>query len=440
MLRGRYAYSPGAYHINWFSLFNAIAWNIALGSPVILFAKTLNASQTMLGLIAALMPLLVVFQIPAAHLLPRYGYRRFILAGWGTRTFFIFGLAVVPLLSFLPVAGRLWLAILCLFAFNLIRGVTSGAWMPWITEIIPDDLRGRFLCRDQIFTQLGCLLAIAFASLVLSGKARPWQFTVTFLISGVGQAVSLLFLKRVPDVTAPEKLARSGHRVPWRQMLFYGPFLRIIVFHLVYVVVVGGLSVFTVAYLHDVAKCADSTILYLQAVLVLGAVSSLTWVGPMMDRIGSKPVLRACIVLFVVVLAGWWLIAGRVANASVWTVAALNLLNGAGSIWFSVAISRLSMATMPAMGRNHFFALFTVITSLGWGLAPIGWGVFLDLAAGFHGRTGPLHWSGYSIYFLIAMTLGLATLALVSILREERPGRVVDAPGLPLPSTRPSPL
>jgi hypothetical protein len=34
--------------------------------------------------------------------------------------------------------------------------------------------------------------------------------------------------------------------------------------------------------------------------------------------------------------------------------------------------------SMPEMGRNHFFALFTVFASLSLGLAPIFWGVFLD--------------------------------------------------------------
>jgi MFS family permease len=53
------------------------------------------------------------------------------------------------------------------------------------------------------------------------------------------------------------------------------------------------------------------------------------------------------------------------------------ILGVAGGL-FSIANTRIAMDTMPEMGRNHFFALFTVFASLSLGLAPIFWGVFLD--------------------------------------------------------------
>lgn len=123
---------PGATEANWFGLFNAISWQITLGSPTILYAKSLGASATILGLIASLTPLLVILQLPAAHLLPKYGYRKFIMAGWGSRTVCIFGLVVVPQLVWLAPSTRLLLVLLLLFGFNVLRGMAAGAWMPWI--------------------------------------------------------------------------------------------------------------------------------------------------------------------------------------------------------------------------------------------------------------------------------------------------------------------
>src|SRR5215208_7233036 len=164
MARRREPLPPGASDANRFSLFNAISWQITLGSPAILYAKSLGASSTVLGVIAALTPLLVILQIPAAHLLPKYGYRRFILAGWGSRTICIFGLAVVPLLGFLDMQTRLVLVLLLLFVFNLLRGMASGAWLPWISQIIPERMRGRFLSRDQMFAQAGCVVSLGVAA------------------------------------------------------------------------------------------------------------------------------------------------------------------------------------------------------------------------------------------------------------------------------------
>src|SRR3982750_3064727 len=80
-----------------FSAFNALSFQIVLSSPMVLYAKTLGASATVLGIVAGMMPLLVIFQIPAANYIARVGFKRFVYAGWGTRVLFIFGMALVPL-------------------------------------------------------------------------------------------------------------------------------------------------------------------------------------------------------------------------------------------------------------------------------------------------------------------------------------------------------
>jgi len=75
---------------------------------MVLYAKTLGASATVLGIIAGMMPLLVIFQIPAASYISRVGFKRFVYAGWGTRVMFIFAIALVPLTGgFLDAKNRL---------------------------------------------------------------------------------------------------------------------------------------------------------------------------------------------------------------------------------------------------------------------------------------------------------------------------------------------
>src|SRR6185436_21057875 len=108
-----------------------------------------GASATVLGLIAGMMPLLVIFQIPAANYISRLGFKRFVYAGWGTRVMFIFAMALVPVTgSFLDANNRLALMLMLLFCFNLSRGISSCAWLPWITARVPPELRGKYLARD----------------------------------------------------------------------------------------------------------------------------------------------------------------------------------------------------------------------------------------------------------------------------------------------------
>jgi hypothetical protein len=88
-----------------------------------------------------------------------------------------------------------------------------------------------------------------------------------------------------------------------------------------------------------------------------------------------------------------------------------------------VANTRITMATMPEMGRNHFFALFTVITSLGLGAAPVMWGVTLDALGSYEVVTGWFTWRRHGIYFAVLLVINLATFAAVSVLQEGGPGR-----------------
>src|SRR6266567_6202494 len=87
-------FPPGLHNAFLFAAFNALSFQIVLASPMILYAKSLEASATVLGIIAGMMPLLVIFQIPAASHVNRIGYKRFVLGGWSTRVIFVFAVAL----------------------------------------------------------------------------------------------------------------------------------------------------------------------------------------------------------------------------------------------------------------------------------------------------------------------------------------------------------
>ena len=218
--------------------------------------------------------------------------------------------------------------------------------------------------------------------MALTGNSSAWQFSLVFLFSAFMQTMSLWYVKRIPDVTAPEALKRSGHRVPWGAMLTHPPFFRLMVFNLLYYAAMcttSGLAVFTVAYLKSEAGFSESRILWLSAVTILGALGSVTWVAASWIAAAAN-LCCACMLAFCIILAGWWAVASGVAGKAMITIALLSLMTGVAQANWSVANNRLMMATMPLMGRNHFFALFIVITNVGLGLSPHRVGA----AAGWH--------------------------------------------------------
>lgn len=420
-------YPPSAFNAHWFNLFNAVSFQIILGAPVILFAKSLGASSTVLGIIASFTPLMTVLQLPAAQFLGRYGYKEFVLMGWRLRTIFIFVVTAVPLLVFLDATSKLVVLLAALFFFNLLRGISSAAWMPWIAALIPESHRGLFLSRDQAFMHLGSLVALGISAVLLAGKVDAWEYALVFLVSALAATVSLWFIQRIPEATATETIRKSSEPVPWRTILGYPPFRELLVFNLVFMAVVGSLGVFTVEYLKEYAKLDASAILGLSTLGILGALATLTVAGRITDAVGSKPVLSASLILFGLVIGGWLLVAAGMLPPSHVVIGLLNLVSGFAGAGFGLANTRIVMATMPEMGRNHFFALFTVITSLGLGAAPIAWGISLDFIGTFELITGDFHWRRHSIYFATLFLMNLAAVALIARLHEARPG---DTPSL----------
>lgn len=403
-----------------FQTFNAFSFQIILNSPMVLYAKSLEASATVLGIITGMTPLLVIFQIPAASYVHRVGYKRFVFGGWGMRVVFVFGMALVPLTAgFLDTKTRLSLMLMLLFCFNLSRGISSCGWLPWIAALVPESLRGRYLASEAACGNAGSFMTFIIAAFCLGEGPHPWQFGVLFVFSGLMGAVSLIFLKRIPDVPTPAEARTSTTQVPWGEMLRYPPVRKLLNMVVVWSVAYGGMTAFTVAYLKSEAGMSERTILLVTSVMFLGGLSSLWLMGHRLDRLGSKPVLGFSFILWVIILTVWMIISGRVTGPKLVLILVLQFLMGLFAALVQMANTRLAMAVIPVMGRNHFFALYSVIGSVTLGLAPIGWGLMIDAVGGWTVMTGVLEWNRYTIFFAATATVFLA--AFVQSRRLEEP-------------------
>ena len=417
-MKPRSAYPPGALNINGFSFFNAVSFQIVLGAPVILFAKSLGASSFLLGTIAALTPLLNILQLLAARFLHRTGYKRFVLAGWGARTFFTLCIAAIPVWPGLTISVRLWLLVGALFGFNLLRGFSAGAWLPWLTALVPEQVRGRFLSRDNAFMHLGCLVALLVSAWVMAGPVEAGEYAAVFGIGLVAALLSLWFVHRIPEAESPEDRIRSGAPVPWGAMLRHAPFARLLWFTTIYMTVIGSFGVFTVEYLVVREKFGEATILLLGSLSFVGALVGLAITAPRLDVTGSKPWLRRGLVLMALVIFGWFALAAGLLPGWPGLVGGLNFLGGLAGAVFGVANTRIVMVSVPAMGRNHFFALFTVVCGLGLGGAPMAWGAVLDALGSLEVAAGPLSINRYSLYFAALALLACWDVRLIPGLRE----------------------
>jgi hypothetical protein len=328
---------------------------------------------------------------------------------------FIFAIVLVPLASaFLDAGNRLALLIGLLFCFNLSRGISSCAWLPWITGLVPAAVRGKFLARDAAVMNSASCIALLVSALMLGNEPQPWQFAVAFGITG---AISLGFLKRIPDVPVPDEPEGVG-RVPWWTMMRHPPFWKLLRVLVVWSFAYGGMTAFTVAFLKVKAGLPEGRVLLISSIAFVGGLSSLWFVGSRLDRLGSKPVISAALALWLAVLGGWVAIAGGFLPAGLPAVLLLQFLMGLLAALTNMAINRLAMAIVPAMGRNHFFALYSVLGSVTLGLSPVAWGVLIDAVGMRHWEWLGLDWNRYTIFYAAAAVVFVLALILSRRLQE----------------------
>ncbi len=419
------AIPPGLGALYWFSAFNALSFQPVLNSPMVLYAKSLGASATVLGVLAGMMPLLVITNLPAARFINRIGFQRFVLGGWSTRVAFVFLMAIVPLTSgFLDDATRLVLILSLLFGFNLFRGISSSAWLPWIMELIPVPARGRHFARDQFCANAASMLALAFSGWVLGSAWGRWRFPVVFLFAAVSGAISLPILRRIPDVPPPADTDTGVGPVPWLALASHPAFRRLLQVDAAWSLAYGGLTTFLVKYLRDGAGLREDHILYYVSISFIGGLAAPWLAGPRLDRLGSKPMLEFTMVVGFIIGLGWWLAASGLIHPGIRMALPLMGLLGLVNALFSASNNRLALQLAPRMGRNHFFAIFMVVWQITLGLSPVLWGLLLDAIGDRSSVLFGLQWNRYSVYFALVALCYTGAFALCGRLMEPRAAEV----------------
>jgi MFS family permease len=334
-----------------FFFFNFLSCQIIMDSPIFLYAESLGASATIMGLIAGMTPLMVIFQIPAAAHVGRWGYKFFITTGWTVRLLFVLGLVFVPLMDgVLNSQSQLALVLVFLFAFNMVRGIASCAWFPWIRGLIPENIRGRYLTFESAFANAGSLLAFLLVAVYLGEAPENVQFTFLFGFSCLVGGLSLLFIRRVPDVLPPEEEKGKKQQAPWADIFKNKPFRKLLWVEFFMAVSLGGLAAFTVKYLRAEAGMQVNYIMLASAAKFVGALGTLWFLKTRLDRLGSRPVILFGIIVGLLCVLLFGLIAGRVVSLNFYVVAALYFSFGFVLSAVTMSMTRLAMSTVPRLG------------------------------------------------------------------------------------------
>ncbi len=405
-----------------FAFYNALNWQVATGTPSVLFMAYLGADSFQTGLVYGWTLLLTPVQVFATMLLPSMGFKRLTLAGWGARSWFL----IVPLLLALaatpgaPVPWMIHAMVVAMFFYSLSRSVGAAAITTWMQALVPEKIRGRYWASDQIMAGTAAVGVLLVSSVLFAILPAKWAFFAQYAISMAGAYLALRCLRTFPDIERPRIMSFAKIRAETPRHLFAPSAFRTYLWlAILYFIVTTPIVPFGAYFLKNSAHLGVSAIMGLTILQYVGTIAGNWFMRSRIDQTGAKPFFRLSFVLFSVIAAGW-LHCLRMPGAAGWVMPGLFFLLGAASGMFTAANVSYLAKIIPENDRALPVSLHGALTAFLGGLSPALWGLFLKPADGAAVAISPL---AFQIFFLVTL-LGVLALVLMVSRIEERAGHV----------------
>jgi MFS family permease len=361
-----------------FGFFNAMTWQVALGTPMVLFAERLGASAFSVGLAYSFVFLLTPVQVLATALLPRFGYKRMMLSGWGLRSLFL--LPPVFLAWMAPASGTMWMIVVFIgsvFFFTLFRSIGSCAYLPWLNALLPDRIRGKYFASEQTAAGIGGVGTLLLSAVAFMVLPIYTAFLVQYLFAFAGSWFAALALGRLRDAEKPSALSIGEVvRATPRMILAPGVFRQFLVVGVWAGLAVSAIPPFCAYYLKVGPQLSAAQIVLFTTAQYAGVILGAYSLRNRVDRSGARPFFVASLAIYAAI-GVFWVVALRAGSIGVAPLYGMYFALGvAASCWFSANMKYLPQVVAPDQ-KALAYSIHGAVTSVVSGLAPVGWGLFI---------------------------------------------------------------
>lgn len=401
-----------------FGFFNALAWQIAIGTPMVLFCEQLGASPFQVGLAYSFVFLLTPLQIVATALLPRFGYKRVMLGGWAARSVFL--LVPVWLAIVAPRWGvQPWMApalVGSVFWFCFFRTIGASAIMPWLYAILPAKARGRYFGSDQFISGVAGVGTLLVCVLLFMQLSVYTALLIQYLIAVFGSGFSFMALRRLPDAENPPqvKLVELLRDTP-RLMFRPSPFRSYLWLAAWYAVVSTPIPPFLAYYLKAGPALSAGQIMGFEVARYAGVIFAAAFIRRRIDQAGTRPFFLLTMVLYVAVGLFWWLFLNRGGGPTSLIYAAYFGLGLAAACWTVANLNYLAQVVEESR-RALMVAVMGAVTACCGGISPILWGLVLKAD---NERGASINPEVFQVFFLVVVASVVVLSSLLARLKED---------------------
>lgn len=407
-----------------FAFFNALAWQIGIGTPMVLFAEQLGATPFQVGLAYSFVFILTPVQIVSTALLPRYGFKALMLGGWRTRSFFL-GVPAALAVVALQYGEHPWMVIAFVWSvlfFCVFRSIGAASGISWFYAILPENLRGRYFASDQFVSAVGGVGMLLVSAGLFLALPVYWALLAQYVIALVGSTISYFALKRLPDGPRPESISLRTvlHDTP-RHLFTRSTFRRYLWLAVLWAIISTPIPPFAAYYLKVGPRFSTGQIMIFEVLRYSGVMVAAWVIRRRIDITGARPFFLLALGLYATVGVYWWFYLKSGVGGIAGILAAYFLL-GLGVATWTVANLNYLPKIIAVADRTLITSIQGAVTSCIGGLSPVLWGVFLKTG---EGATRGFDAHVFQWFFVSVVVIALAVSPLLARLPEEK-GQPVD--------------
>jgi MFS family permease len=353
------------------------------GIFLVAFGLQLGASNTVIGLLAAIPPLAELIQMPAISVVEKIRNRRLVCVGASivARLFWIV-IALIPFL-FGP-AAAVPVLIMSLVLYGSISAISHCSWNSWMRDLVPQEILGSFFSRRMSLSLVvGIVLSLAASALIDFIQRNPaypagTAYSVIFLGGFVAGVFGIWYMSRIP-----EPLMKDVARVPplaqIRSAFRDVNFSRLIAFLGAWNFAVNLAAPFFTVYLLVMLDFDITVVIALAILSQLSSVLSYGMWGRIADRFSNKSVLRVAGPLFMICILGWTFTTLPTRHLlTIPLLIVLHILMGVSTAGVTLSSANIGLKLAPHGGATAYLATINITNSLAAGIAPVIGGMFVD--------------------------------------------------------------
>jgi MFS family permease len=433
----------GLRMMTWQAVSASGADGLASGGFLAAFALILGASNTQIGIMAAIPSIVQPMQILAVVLVERLRMRKAIAVSAFFATYATWiPIALIPFVLSVPHPG----AVTLLLAFTAVRGVTTAfvatSWSGWLRDVVPQDVMGSFFARllrlATIAAAVSGMLGAVYIDIWKGNVADEnivYGYSIAMLLGSVLLGLSSVgFMARIPE---PRMAEAEGPGMSMRRILI-APFVDrtfrpLIVFLFMWNFAANLAAPFFAVYMLKVLELPLTLVVGLGVVSQIANVLFLRVWGSSVDQFGSKAILSISTSLYFLAILGWTFTSFPDKHAlSIPLLVFLHILMGIASAGINISSTTIRMKMAPQAQATSYLTGASLASNVGAGISPLLGGMLADyfsvrqLQVGFQwmdpSRTiefPAVHLVGFDFLFVIAFILGFATLNALAAIREE---------------------